>query len=584
MKKRSLVFSAILALLLVFAMVSCGGGKKAEPPKAAAAPKVLRLAEVSDTTTLNTQNDTEVVNAGIFNYCNSGLYLRVPNDNGIGTKIIGNIASGDPVKIDDFTWRVTIRKEAKWHNGKPINADTFMYTYKMLIDPLLINKMANFFYDREIRIKNAADYYTQKQPGKKPVAWEDVGIKKIDDYTLEFVTTQRYQVEDVKRHFLDRSMVPVYEPLYEAGMNATRTQTTYGSNLDSWVGCGPYILKTWNRDAERVYVKNPDHWLSDRYKFDRVEVRITPDRNARVQMWERGEIDYLMLDADLLATYRDDPRTHRSYRNTLHHIDVNTVNTTKAILKSDNLRHALYWAMDREAIAKLIDAVPMPIYINRLAGMLHPKGPYRDTPAAKALVPPNYGYDPDKARQFFDAALKDGGVKSVSLELMYSDTTVFYKMVGEYLEQHLPKVFGPDKFSLTLKAVPTANFYAQKDFRVNPNNWELAYGGWSSTMSYILPYAAFQYFIEAYAARPQPYISKEFDAFFASCQTEEVRFNPELLYQKSAELEALYLKYMINIPLWQPIDYEMFSDRIGLALKEFDPSISYGLWFSDIIK
>ncbi len=308
MRKRSSLL--LLATLLVILVSACTPKvTPPEPPK----EKVFRFSDTYDVKSINGHNDTDTLVGDILAYTHSSLYRRVPTEDGKAAIYIGDLADGDPVTLDDgYTWRIKLRKDAKWQNGEPINADTIIYSWKMLIDPLLGNSMANFLYDREIKIVNGFEYYTQAQEGKPAVDWEDVGIKKIDDYTIELHTIQRYRAEDVKRHFTDRSLFPVYEPLYEAGMNDSRTLTTYGSSLKEYMGCGPYFFDSWNPDANRVYVKNPDHWLADYFHYDRVEVRITPDRNARVQMWENGEIDVMGLDSVTLETYRDDPRTRNT--------------------------------------------------------------------------------------------------------------------------------------------------------------------------------------------------------------------------------------------------------------------------------
>ncbi len=100
-------------------------------------------------------------------------------------------------------------------------------------------------------------------------------LKKVDDYTIDITTIERYTAEQVMLHFMLRSNYPVYEPFYEAGMNDSRTSTTYGTDLDNYMGSGPYIFESWVPDASRVYVKNEEHWLADYFNFDRIEVRIT---------------------------------------------------------------------------------------------------------------------------------------------------------------------------------------------------------------------------------------------------------------------------------------------------------------------
>ncbi len=577
----------LLATLLVILVSACT--PQATPPPDGDEPpplKVYRFSDTFDVKSLNGQNDVNTLVHDILLYTHSSLYRMVPSDDGKAALYVGDLADGDPVTIDDgYTWHIKLRKDVVWHNGDPINADTMIYTFKMLIDPNLVNAMANFLYDREIKIKNGFEYYTQNQEGKPKVAWEDVGIKKVDDYTIEIITTQRYRPADVKRHFTDRSLFPVYEPLYEAGMNDSRTVTTYGSSLKEYMGCGPYFFDSWNQDANRVYVKNPDHWMADYFHYDRVEVRVTPDRNARVQMWENGEIDVMGLDSATLETYRDDPRTREYSSITPTHIDINSLKSTNPILRTMNFRRAMYWAMDRETIAELVGGIPSPYYINNQAGAYPEKGiTYRMTDEAKAVIPPNNGYDPVKAKEYFDAALKEVGETKVTVELMHSDSSASSKLVGEYLQQALPQVFGADKFTLTLRAVPSANYSATKNHKQDPDSFEMAFGGWGASLSRVYPYAAFQYFVDAYASRPNSYISEDFDKQFAACQAEEVRLNPELMVKMTADLEAIYLRDVVNVPLYQSTAYTMYTERMVLPCPNYIPGFGFGTMFADIVE
>ena len=576
--------SILLLVTFIAVLASSCTSPSVTPPVVTAQPKIFRFSDTYDVKSLNGHNDVDTLVHDILLYTHSALYRRVPTEDGKAAIYVGDIADGDPVLMDEgYVWRIKLREEAKWHNGEPINADTIIYSFKMLIDPLLVNAMANFLYDREIKILNGFEYYTQAQEGKPAVAWEDVGIKKVDDRTVEITTTQRYRAEDVKRHFTDRSLFPVYEPLYEAGMNDSRTVTTYGSSLKTYMGCGPFFFESWNPDANRVYVKNPDHWLSDLFHFDKVEVRVTPDRNARVQMWEAGELDVMGLDSITLETYRDDPRTKEYIGITTQHIDINSLNANNPILQTMDFRKAMYWAMDRDTIAKLVGAKPAGVYINSQAGAYPERGiTYRMTDEAKALVPPNNGFDPAKAKQFFEAALAEVGQTSATVELMYSDSSVGTKLVGEYLQQALPEIFGVDKFTLKMRAVPSSSFTAMKNHKQDPNSFELAFGGWGASLSRVYPYAALQYFVDAYASRPNSFISADLDRQFAACQAEEVRMDPERMVQMTAELEAIYLRDVVNVPLFENVYYMMYGEKVTLPCVEYIPGFGWGTMFADL--
>jgi oligopeptide transport system substrate-binding protein len=573
-KKLSLLFVA----LLVFAMAACSGGSKT-----VAKEKVFRWVMAADTATLNAHFLTNV-SQDLYNYVSSGLYLPVPTPDGKSVQFIPNLADSDPQMMDrdGKVWRINIRKEAKWHNGDPINADTFVYSYKMLLDPILVNRMATFIYDYYIKIVNAREYYFQAQAGNTPVAWEDVGIKKVGDYAIEFTLTEKSNMDYVKRHFTDRSTFPVYEPYYEAGMNAERTTTTWAATLDQFMGCGPYFYDRWDHDAEHIFIKNPNHWLSSYFKFDRIEVRIVPDRNARVQMFQNGEIDYLELDSVTLPTFRDDPRVRTYTGITPYHFDINAVNTNNPILANPNFRKALYYVVDRKTIGELCGTLPSPYYINHQApgydGMV-----YRDTPEAKAIVPPNYGYDPVLAKRYFETALAEMHMNKASVELIFSEADPNAKVMAEFFEQSWPKVLGADKFTLVIRQVPETIAWTLNKWRITPNGFELGFNDFGSSLSRVFTYAALQYFRSAYTASPNSYFTPAFDAAYQFADTEAGRSDPHEMTRRTAALEKIYIDDVINVPLYQQLVHAMYSDKIVLPCPEYVPILAFGATFADKI-
>jgi oligopeptide transport system substrate-binding protein len=582
MKKRVLMFTA-LVLTALAVMASCGSGKTTQQ-QGTAKEKVYRWVTSADAETLNAQNSVSITVQDLYEYCSSGLYAGVPTPDGKGIQYIGNIADGDPQMVDSggYVWRINIRREAKCHNGEPINADTIMYSFKMLLDPLLVNRMANFLYDRFIKIENAREYYFQAREGSPAVRWEDVGIKKVGDYAIELTLTQRSNPEYVKRHFVDRSTHPVYQPYYEAGMNAERTVTTYATTLANYMGCGPYFYTAWNIDAEHVFTKNPNHWLTNWYKFDRVEVRIVPDRNARVQMFDNGEIDFLTLDPVTLDNYRDDPRVRRYTGISPWHLEINSLNTNQPILANPNFRKALFYGVDRKTLGDLLGVMPAAYYVNHQApgydGMA-----YRDTPEGKAVIPPNLGYDPALAKRYFDTALTETRLNKVTIELLYSEAGSEYKAMAEFFEQDWPRIFGTDKFTLVLRAVPDAMAWSLNEWQENPTGMELGFNDWGSSLSRVFPYAAFQYFHSGYTARPNSYVTPRFDAAYQLCDTEETKSDINLMVKRTADLEKIYIEDVINVPLFQEYVQTVYSEKLILPVSEYVPGLGFGSFYGDKI-
>jgi len=597
-------YLALLISVLMLTSVFSGCTKTAEPetvstdpvatdtPSTTPAPvtetseKVFYTYMSADCPTLNNQDCVDGALQTPYDYCSATLYRKIMAEDKKSFTYLPDIAESEPVQIDAKNWQIKIRQGAKWQNGDPINADTFMYTFKMNLDPILANQMQDYLASISVTIVNAKEYMLQGT--SNTVSWDSVGFKKIDDYTIQLTTVDENTAEQVMNQFTDRSCFPVYEPLYEAGMNETRTATTYGKTANEWMGCGPYTLETWDFDSQQVYVKNPDYWHADLFHYDRVIVRIIPTMNARVELWEKGELDYLSPDSKTIETFIDDPRLAENIGVTVTHFDINDKNTDSPILQQLDFRKALYHACDREILAELAGyQIPAGFYINMVAGMYGPTGvTYRETPQGKSVTElieswgPN-GYNAELAKEYFDKAYAAAGCTGVvTMRMMYEDNYSDFEACTEYLQQALPEIFGKDKFAI--EAVPASGGSTAYKAAVGSNGWDLSWNDWGAASSRTMPYTSFRYFISTYASRPNSYTNAEFDAQYAVCDSSEVKTDYERLMDETAKLETIYLDKVIQVPIFQTVAYDMFSDRIELPVSIYVPGFGWGQIYGDI--
>ena len=136
----------------------------------ASAEKVFHYYLTSDTETLNGQNSVQSNVNTPATYCQATLYRAVADEDGLNYHYEPEIAAKlpEPVEGQENTWRIELDPRACWANGDPINADTMIYSYKMGLDPVLSNQMADFISDQDITILNAKAY--SLQTAEAPVA------------------------------------------------------------------------------------------------------------------------------------------------------------------------------------------------------------------------------------------------------------------------------------------------------------------------------------------------------------------------------------------------------------------------------
>ena len=97
------------------------------------------------------------------------------------------MALEDPVDMtgDGTVWQITLREDLEFEDGTAIDANTFDYSWSMLLDPLLLNDRSSNLYDTSnLPIVNAEGYFKQKTPDQ-----DELGF---DTYFVDPVTYARY--------------------------------------------------------------------------------------------------------------------------------------------------------------------------------------------------------------------------------------------------------------------------------------------------------------------------------------------------------------------------------------------------------
>ena len=575
--KKSL--SLLLALcMLLGLMTACGGEEQSE-----AEPKYLRTVGTAAASNINPLQANVNADLTVATYTASSLYGYILNDEGKG-ELMPIYADGEPVDVsgDGTVWQMKIRKDAKWANGEPMNADTFLYSWKMVLDPNLLMSYAGQFAVNFIEIVGAKDYYMQVANGTT-VSWDTVGIRKIDDYTVEITAIEMCSAVEVMRHFGDVAAAPVYEPLFEAGMNSDRSVTTYGTEKDQIVCSGPFYIDTWVKGSEIQYFKNPNWPHADLIKVDGMVSRTVSDSGAAMQLFEAGEVDNIGLSVAALAKYREDPRLMVNDATMMYTIDICDTNENLPILANMNFKKALYYGIDRESIAKLAEERPATWLISHRAVSYADGTTFRELDIANEYLPDNFGYDPELALEHFNKAMEEEGLESVTVDMLYASDGGTSSIIAQFLQESLPAIFGADRFTMELSAMPNTEMLALKKGCVNdPNAYEISVSRWGVVAQRYSPVRALEVYESTYSRRNAPYHCAEGDAAFNAALEPEVRVDEKAFAIATAAAEKAYLEGLVTIPVCEQVTYSMDSDRLIRPIEKFDASIGTGFIYSDI--
>lgn len=60
---------------------------------------------------------------------------------------------------EGYVFEIKLNPDMKWENGTPIDADTYIYSMKALLDPTMMNYRANLYYNGESAVAGGYNYY-----------------------------------------------------------------------------------------------------------------------------------------------------------------------------------------------------------------------------------------------------------------------------------------------------------------------------------------------------------------------------------------------------------------------------------------
>ncbi len=333
------------------------------------------------------------------------------------------IAEKWDVSDDGLVWTFKIRDNAKWYDGKPVTAGDFVYSWRRTLDPeVAADYSYNLFY-----VKNAEEFYNNK------AKWEDVGIKALDDKTLE--VTLKAPTSYILQIFARHELVPVRQDMVE------KDPEGWAMHPETYMGEGPFQMTKWVHSDSIEFEKNPNYWDAKNVKLNKLTFTEIVDENTALASFESGQVDYVdNPPAPQLARLKDE-----GLLTTLPTIGTYylSFNVNKKPLDDPKVREALSLAIDRKAIVENVTKggqIP--------AGAFVPYGlPDVDTKQDFRKLGGDF-YDPskadvEKAKQLLaDAGYPDGkGFPKLNYTFNSSET---HKQIGEALQQMWKQNLGID--------------------------------------------------------------------------------------------------------------------------------------------
>lgn len=389
---------------------------------------------------------------------------------------------------DGLTWTFHLRRDAVWVNAKGevqanVTANDFVSAAKYLLDDKNASSTADLFYGV---IAGAEAYYESTVPAaegeaaKTPVDFETVGVKALNDYTLQY--TLAYPCAYFESMMTYVCFMPVYGPFLEEKGD----RFGVADDENSILYCGAYILSEFKPQEVRVLSKNPAYWDKDNVKIDTIRSTFNKEASSiGAEMYKRGEIDSASIDVTTAASWLKDPETEkliRPIRQTSFYsyfyclnFDANfdeayePENWTKAV-NNEAFRKSLYHGLDRVKAMLITEPDnPESIIFNTIVPTNYATLDGIDYTLVGDLKPiTELGtgtFDAEKALAFKAQAIEEltaaGATFPVKILLKYNPRVSGWDSECLVIEQQLEALLGMDYIDVIVEAGPADGFLSE---------------------------------------------------------------------------------------------------------------------------
>lgn len=284
------------------------------------------------------------------------------------------IAKSWHISEDGLTYTFFLRK-SNWSNNNSLTAHDFVYSWKRALLP---ETAADYAYQLYY-IKNA-------QLFNEGIVndFDQVGVKSIDDYTLQVV------LKDPTPFFIKLTSFPTLMPVNKECIE------NYGDNWirpENIVSNGPFLLEKSNINHHIIVKKNPLYWDADNVTFNKVKFLTVESINTGFNIYESGNADLIStVPLPLVNTLskRNDFHTNTYLATYFYRFNVNI-----APFNDVRVRKAFNYAIDKESIVEYVTKggeLPARSFVPiGIPGYQQPVGlPYNVSEAQKLLAEAGY--------------------------------------------------------------------------------------------------------------------------------------------------------------------------------------------------
>ena len=414
----------------------------------------------TDTDTFRFANDTDIVgmDSTVVDDAMSFNAITAITDGLTTVDVKGNtipgIAKSWDVSNNGLTYTFHLR-DAKWANGDKVTAQDFVYSWHRII-----KNAGNYAYmlgSEGASIKNA-DSLINLGTAATDEQLNTLGIKATDDKTV---------VVDLEKnvpYFVGLMSFPCYFPQNQKFVE--KCGKNYATKPEYILGNGAYKMTKWIKGNKATFTKNDKYYDAKSVKTKNIEMYLVQDPKTAAQNFDNGKVDYATINSTLVDKYKGKDTFKTIREGYLAYLICNFKADTTA---NKNLRHALSYAINRKDLCdKILKDGSQPATGFVPAQLCKsPSGKDFREESGKYV-----DYDVKKAQEYLDAAKKELGTDTITVDLLYGTDESPMDTFAEYLQGSFTKLKGLKvNMVATVKKDRIYNREASGNFQIACTRW-----------------------------------------------------------------------------------------------------------------
>ena len=414
----------------------------------------------TDTDTFRFANDTDIVgmDSTVVDDAMSFNAITAITDGLTTVDVKGNtipgIAKSWDVSNNGLTYTFHLR-DAKWANGDKVTAQDFVYSWHRII-----KNAGNYAYmlgSEGASIKNA-DSLINLGTAATDEQLNTLGIKATDDKTVVI------DLEKNVPYFVGLMSFPCYFPQNQKFVE--KCGKNYATKPEYILGNGAYKMTKWIKGNKATFTKNDKYYDAKSVKTKNLEMYLVQDPKTAAQNFDNGKVDYATINSTLVDKYKGKDTFKTIREGYLAYLICNFKADTTA---NKNLRHALSYAINRKDLCDNILKDGSQPATGFVPAQLckSPSGKDFREESGKYV-----DYDVKKAQEYLDAAKKELGTDTITVDLLYGTDESPMDTFAEYLQGSFTKLKGLKvNMVATVKKDRIYNREASGNFQIACTRW-----------------------------------------------------------------------------------------------------------------